>query len=124
MRNVTLAVTQMECGWDRARNVDRAEDLVRQAADRGAQVVLLQELFETPYFCPDEKEALFAEARPFDGNATIARMAALAADLGVVLPVSFFERAEGSYFNSLAMIDADGRVLELYRKSHIPEGPG
>jgi N-carbamoylputrescine amidase len=124
MRNVTLAVTQMECGWDRARNVDRAEDLVRQAADRGAQVVLLQELFETPYFCPDEKEALFAEARPFDGNATIARMAALAAELGVVLPVSFFERAEGSYFNSLAMIDADGRVLELYRKSHIPEGPG
>jgi len=124
MRQVTLAVTQMECGWDRARNVAQAEDLVRQAAAAGAQVVLLQELFETPYFCPDRKQALFEHARPFAGNETIARMAAVAADTGVVLPISFFEKGEGGYFNSLAMIDADGRVLELYRKSHIPEGPG
>jgi N-carbamoylputrescine amidase len=124
MRAITLAVTQMECGWDRDANVARAEDLVRRAAAGGAQVVLLQELFETPYFCPDQKEALFEHARPFAGNATIARMASLAAELGVVLPVSFFEKAESACFNSLAMIDADGRVLDLYRKSHIPEGPG
>jgi len=124
MRQITLAVTQMACGWDRDANVAGAEDLVREAAGKGANVVLLQELFETPYFCPDRKEALCAHARPFAGNATIARMAALAAELGVVLPVSFFEKAENACFNSLAMIDADGRVLELYRKSHIPEGPG
>jgi len=124
MRQVTLAVTQMECGWDRERNVTQAEQLVRQAASQGAQVVLLQELFETPYFCPDRKQALFEQARPFKGNATIARMAALASELGVVLPISFFEKGETACFNSLAMIDADGRVLDLYRKSHIPEGPG
>jgi N-carbamoylputrescine amidase len=124
MRRITLAVTQMACGWDRAANVAQAEALVREAAGKGAQVVLLQELFETPYFCPDRKEALFEHARPFAGNATIAHMAALAAELGVVLPVSFFEKAENACFNSLAMIDADGRVLDLYRKSHIPEGPG
>lgn len=124
MRQITLAVTQMACGWDRDANVARAEDLVREAAGKGANVVLLQELFETPYFCPDRKAALFAHARPFAANATIARMASLAAELGVVLPVSFFEKAENACFNSLAMIDADGRLLELYRKSHIPEGPG
>lgn len=124
MRQVTLAVTQMECGWDRAHNVAQAEELVRQAAAAGAQVVLLQELFETPYFCPDQKQELFAQARPFAGNETIARLSDLASELGVVLPVSFFEKGEGVCFNSLAMIDADGRVLDLYRKSHIPEGPG
>lgn len=124
MRQVTLAATQMDCGWDRDRNVAAAQELVREAAGRGANVILLQELFETPYFCPDRKKELFAQARPFAGNATIAGMAALAGKLGVVLPVSFFEKADGRYFNSLAMIDADGRVLDLYRKSHIPEGPG
>lgn len=124
MRQVTLAVTQMECGWDRARNVAQAESLVRQAAADGVQVVLLQELFETPYFCPDRKQALFEHARPVAGNETIARMSAVAAETGVVLPISFFEKGDGAYYNSLAMIDADGRVLEIYRKSHIPEGPG
>jgi N-carbamoylputrescine amidase len=124
MRQVTLAVTQMECGWDRARNVAQAVDFVRQAASEGAQVILLQELFETPYFCPDRKQELFEQARPFEGNETIAHMSALAAELEVVLSVSFFEKAEDGYFNSLVVIDADGRVLDLYRKSHIPEGPG
>jgi N-carbamoylputrescine amidase len=114
----------MACGWDRDRNVAAAQELVREAAGRGANVILLQELFETPYFCPDRKKELFAQARPFAGNATIAAMAALAGELGVVLPVSFFEKDAGRFFNSLAMIDADGRVLDLYRKSHIPEGPG
>jgi N-carbamoylputrescine amidase len=124
MRQVTIAVTQMACSWDRGANVTGAVALVREAAARGANVVLLQELFETPYFCADQKRELFAEARPFAGNETIAALAALAAELGVVLPVSFFEKGDPGFFNSLAMIDADGRVLGLYRKSHIPEGPG
>lgn len=124
MRQVTLAATQMACGWDRAANVAQAQELVREAAGRGANVVLLQELFEMPYFCADQKPALFEHARPFAGNETIATMAALAGALGVVIPVSFFEKGESGFFNSLAMIDATGRVLGLYRKSHIPEGPG
>ena len=124
MRQVAIAVTQMACGWDRDRNVAEAQELVREAAGRGANVILLQELFEMPYFCPDQKRELFAQARPFAGNATIAAMSALAAELGVVLPISFFEKGEDACFNSLAMVDADGRVLALYRKSHIPEGPG
>lgn len=124
MRDLTVAVTQMACDWDREGNVARAEKLVRTAASEGANVVLLQELFETPYFCADMDKALFEQARPFAGNPTIAHMAALACELGVVLPVSFFEEDGGRYFNSLAMIDADGRILGFYRKSHIPEGPG
>ena len=124
MRQVTIAATQMACGWDRDANVAEAEALVREAAARGANVVLLQELFETPYFCADRKSTLFEQARPFAGNKTIAAMSALAAELGVVLPISFFEKGEAGCFNSLAMADADGRVLGLYRKSHIPEGPG
>ncbi|MBE9554618.1 MAG: N-carbamoylputrescine amidase, partial [Proteobacteria bacterium] len=85
---------------------------------------LLQELFATPYFCPDQKQEHFALAHPAEGNSTIARFAALAAELEVVLPVSFFERANNAYFNSLAIVDADGSVLGLYRKSHIPQAPG
>lgn len=124
MRTVTVAATQMACTWDRAANVERAEALVREAAGRGAQIVLLQELFETPYFCKDQKAELFELAAPVDGHPVIARMSALAAELGVVLPVSFFERANTATYNSLAVIDADGRVLGVYRKSHIPDGPG
>ncbi|WP_375595377.1 N-carbamoylputrescine amidase [Algihabitans albus] len=123
-REITVAATQMACSWDSAANLDRAEGLVREAAARGAQVILLQELFETPYFCPDQKQELFALARPFAENTVIARFAALAKELGVVLPVSFFERANNAHYNALAMVDADGAVLGLYRKSHIPDGPG
>ena len=123
-REITVAATQMACSWDSAANLDRAEELVREAAARGAQVILLQELFETPYFCPDQKQELFALARPFAENPVIARFAALAKELGVVLPVSFFERANNAHYNALAMVDADGAVLGLYRKSHIPDGPG
>ncbi len=114
----------MACTWDSAATLDRAEALVREAAGGGANVVLLQELFETPYFCPDQKQELFRLARPLDGNPVIERFAGLAQELGVVLPVSFFERAANACFNSLAMIDADGTVMGLYRKSHIPDGPG
>jgi N-carbamoylputrescine amidase len=123
-RRVTFAATQTACGDVPAANADRAEALVREAAGRGAQVVLLQELFETPYFCKDQDPAWFAYARPFRDNPLIARFSALAADLGVVLPLSYFEKAGACHFNSLAMIDADGRVLGNYRKSHIPQGPG
>ena len=124
MRCVTVAATQAACGADRRANVERAEALVREAAAQGAQVVLLQELFETPYFCQDQRGAHFALAAPVEGHPTLARMAALARELGVVLPVSFFERANNAHYNSLQMIDADGRALGVYRKSHIPDGPG
>lgn len=124
MRNVTVAATQMACDWDRAGNIARAERLVREAKGRGAHVVLIQELFEAPYFCQDQHHPYFDLAAPFAGNPLIARFAALAAELEVVLPLSYFERAGQAYFNSLAVIDADGRVLGNYRKSHIPDGPG
>jgi N-carbamoylputrescine amidase len=124
MRRVTFAATQFACSWDRAANVARAKDLVRAAAAKGANVILVQELFETPYFCQDQAAEHFALASPLEGNALIGEMASLAGELGVVLPVSFFERAGHAFFNSLAMVDADGRVLGLYRKSHIPAGPG
>jgi len=124
MREVTVAATQMACSWDREANVAGAEALVREAAGKGAQIVLIQELFETPYFCCDQKQDYFALAAPAGGNPLIARMAALAAELQVVLPVSFFERANNAYYNSVAIVDADGAVLGVYRKSHIPDGPG
>jgi N-carbamoylputrescine amidase len=121
---VTFAATQFACTESATENLARAEHLVREAAGRGAQVVLLQELFETPYFCKDHLASHFDLARPVAGNPVLERFQALARELEVVLPFSFFERARNAYFNSLAMIDADGRVLGVYRKSHIPEGPG
>jgi len=124
MRKVTFAATQFACSWDRAANVAKAKELVHEAAKKSAQIVLLQELFETPYFCQDQTPKHFALASPFEGNPLIGEMSALAAELNVVLPISFFERAGHAHFNSLAMIDADGAVLGLYRKSHIPAGPG
>lgn len=124
MRPVTLAATQFACSWDLAANADRAEALVRAAAEQGAQVVLVQELFATPYFCITQAPGHFRLAGPFEGHPLVARFADLARELGVVLPVSFFERAGQVFFNSVAMVDADGRVLGLYRKSHIPQGPG
>ena len=124
MRTVTLAATQFACSWDLPANADSAERLVRQAAAQGAQVILVQELFATPYFCITEDPRHFALAAPAEGHPLLARFAALARELGVVLPVSFFERAGEAHFNSVAMVDADGRVLGTYRKSHIPQGPG
>jgi N-carbamoylputrescine amidase len=124
MRRVTFAATQFACSWDRPANVEKAKALVRQAAAKGANAILIQELFETPYFCQDQSADHFALAAPFEGNKLIAEMADLAKSLGVVLPVSFFEKAGHAHFNSLAMIDADGTVMGRYRKSHIPDGPG
>jgi N-carbamoylputrescine amidase len=124
MRTVTVAATQFACTWDLPANADRAEALVRQAAGAGAEVVLIQELFATPYFCIEQHPRYFELAQPVEGHPLLARFAALARELGVVLPVSFFERAGPAFFNSLAMVDADGRTLGTYRKSHIPQGPG
>ncbi len=121
---LTLAVTQMACSWDRAANIADAEKLVREAAAQGANLILLQELFETPYFCSEQNAEHHALAQPFANNPLVAHFAALAKELGVVLPVSFYERTERQFFNSMAMVDADGEVLGLYRKTHIPDGPG
>jgi N-carbamoylputrescine amidase len=124
MRNVTFAATQFACSWDASANIAKAKELVCKAAGQGANVILLQELFETPYFCQDQLADHFALAKPFAENPVIAEMAMLAKEMSVVLPISFFEKAGHAHFNSLAMIDADGTVLGLYRKSHIPDGPG
>lgn len=124
MRNVTLAATQMACGSDRAANLERAEQLIRQAAAQGANIVLVQELFETPYFCQDQLPDFFALARPVEDNEGIAKFQSLARELDVVLPFSFFERDNQAYFNSVAMIDAGGEMLGVYRKTHIPDGVG
>lgn len=124
MRRITVAGVQLAVGSERDANVARAEAMVREAASRGARLVLLPELFTVPYFCKDQDPAHFALAAPVEGHPLLARMSRLAAELGVVLPVSFFERANQAHFNALAMIDADGRVLGVYRKSHIPDGPG
>lgn len=123
-REVTFAATQMASDWELLENLDRAESLVRRAASLGAQVVLLQELFETPYFPIGQDARHFDLARPVAGHPTVERFRALAAELGVVLPVSFFERANNAFFNSVAVVDADGSVLGVYRKTHIPQAPG
>ncbi|MEJ7728711.1 MAG: N-carbamoylputrescine amidase [Polyangiaceae bacterium] len=123
-RMVTVAAIQAPLGDDRATNVQRIERLVREAAGRGAQIILPPELFETPYFCREEREELFDLARTVEGNPTIERFAAVARELGVVIPISFFERAGQAHYNSVAVLDADGKNLGVYRKSHIPDGPG
>jgi len=121
---ITVAVTQFAMSWDRPANIAKAKQLVRDAAAKGANAILLPEFFETPYFCQDQSAEHFTLAQPFEGNTLIAEFSELARELGVVLPLSFFERAGNAHFNALAMIDADGRVLGRYRKSHIPDGPG
>ncbi len=124
MRNVTFAAVQFACSWDKDDTVARAERLVRSAASRGANVILVQELFETPYFCAVEKREYYDLARPLDGHPTIERFQSVAAELGVVIPVSVYERAGNALFNSVVVVDADGRIAGHYRKSHIPQFPG
>lgn len=124
MARTRIAIVQMACEPAHARNVDTAEAAVRAAAAEGAQVVLLPELFEMPYFCKDQDPAYFDLATPVADSPLLARMGALAAELGVVLPVSFFERDGTACYNALAMLDADGTCLGIYRKSHVPQGPG
>ena len=121
---VTVAAVQMAMDADAAANEDRAEGLVRSAAASGAQIVLLPELFTGPYFCIDARPEHLGRARPIAGHPTVERFAALAGELGGVLPISVYEQAGPALFNSVALADADGTVLGTYRKSHIPDGPG
>lgn len=123
-RVVTVAATQMACSWDRHANIANADRLVREAAAKGAQIILIQELFETPYFCQKPNPQYLQLATPVEQNPAIQHFQKLAAELQVVLPISFFELAGRARFNSIAIIDADGRLLGVYRKSHIPDGPG
>jgi N-carbamoylputrescine amidase len=121
---VTVAAIQAALGGDRENNVSKVARLVREAAGRGARVILPPELFEGPYFCREEKDEYFAWAQPVEGHPTIGRFQQLARELGAVIPVSFFERAGQAHYNSVAIVDADGALLGVYRKSHIPDGPG
>ncbi len=123
-RRIRVAATQCAFTGDLDENVARVEALVREAAAQGAQVILPSELFEGWYFCREEKDAFFDWARPAEGHPTITRFQALAKELGVAIPVSFFEKDGPHHYNSLAMVDADGAVLGIYRKSHIHDGPG
>jgi N-carbamoylputrescine amidase len=124
MSNQGLALIQMQISSVMEENVAKAEKLVREAASKGAKIILLPELFQNYYFCQLEREEYFSWAHPLEGHPFLARFQKLAAELGVVLPVSFFETAGQAYYNSLAMFDADGKRLGVYRKSHIPDGPG
>jgi len=123
-RNVTVAATQMKCTWDIDDNIVRAERLVRDAHAKGAQIILLQELFLTPYFCIDEDMRHLEIAAPADDSPLIKHFQGVAKELGVVLPLSFFEKANHAYFNSLVVIDADGTAQGVYRKTHIPNDIG
>ncbi|KRO42868.1 MAG: N-carbamoylputrescine amidase [Acidimicrobium sp. BACL17 MAG-120823-bin42] len=123
-RTVTVAAIQMSMAVDVATNVATAERLVRVAAASGAQVILIPELFEGHYFCKDQRASELARALPIEGHPTIEHFMKLAQELGVVLPISVYERANNTLFNTVAMIDADGSMLGIYRKSHIPDGPG
>jgi N-carbamoylputrescine amidase len=124
MRTVILAAVQFSCTWNREENVATAERLVRQAAREGANVILIPELFETPYFCAVQNQAFLKLARPLNDHPTIEHFRRVATELGVVIPVSVFERAGSALFNSAVVIDADGATVGHYRKSHIPQSPG
>ena len=121
---LSLAAIQCALGGPLGENVSKVEALVREAAAKGARVILPPELFEGPYFCTREKDAFFEQARPAERHPTIERFRKLARELRVVVPVSFFEKAGPAYYNSVAMVSETGDVLGIYRKSHIPDGPG
>lgn len=116
-----VSAIQMHCVQDPAQNLALAEQLVRKAAAEGGQIILLPELFERPYFCQERRYEYYAYATPVEENPAVQRLSAVAAELGVVLPVSFYEKDGTRLFNSIAMIDADGTVLGVYRKTHIPD---
>lgn len=124
MAKVKVAATQMSCTDNIEENITKADKLVRQAAAQGAQIILLQELFETPYFCQKEKPEFYQYAVELEKNKAVNHFQKVAKELGVVLPISFYEKKNNARYNSIAVIDADGRILGIYRKSHIPDGPG
>jgi N-carbamoylputrescine amidase len=124
MRKVTVAATQMSCSDNIEENIQKAERLVREAAGKGANIILIQELFETLYFCQKEKPEFYNLATEVEENKAINHFKEVARELQVVLPISFYEKKNNGRYNSLAVIDANGEVLGVYRKSHIPDGPG
>ena len=121
MSEITVAAVQMQMALDPADNLDHAEALVREAAKNGANIILLPELFERPYFCQERRYDYLAYAQPVSENPAVLRMQAVAEELGVVLPVSFYEQDGNVLYNSVAMFDADGTLLGVYRKTHIPD---
>tara|TARA_B100000929_G_scaffold8635_1_gene7340 strand:- start:320 stop:1189 length:870 start_codon:yes stop_codon:yes gene_type:complete len=121
---IKVAATQMTCTWETEENITKATKLIKQAADEGANIILLQELFQTPYFCIQYDENIFKLAQNFENNKILKQMSELAKKLNVVLPISFFEKDNNAYFNSIAVINSDGNILGKYRKSHIPDGAG
>lgn len=121
---VKVSAVQMQMSEDKVSNVDRAERLAREAASNGAQIILLPELFEGLYFCKDMDEKYFSWAAPREGNKLIERFGNLAKELESVILISYFEKSEEGYFNSLVVADADGTIMDNYRKTHIPDGPG
>ena len=121
---VRVGAIQMSMSEDKAANIAKAERLLREAAAGGANIILLPELFEGLYFCKDMDEKYFSWAAPRDGNVLIDRFSSLAKELNVVVLISYFEKSDEGYFNSLVVADADGRVMDNYRKTHIPDGPG
>jgi len=123
-RKLTVAAIQTSYGTDLEANIAKTAGFIREAAGQGAQVILPSELFQGPYFCVAQEERWFKEAHPWRQHPCVTALAPLAAELGVVLPISIFEREGPHFFNSLVMVDADGSPLGVYRKSHIPDGPG
>lgn len=121
MRNIKIAALQFSCCSQVQENIDKAETMVREAASNGANLILLPELFERPYFCQEKRYDYYDYALPLTENPAIRRFQAVAGELGVVIPVSFYERDVQRLFNSIAMIDADGSILGVYRKTHIPD---
>jgi N-carbamoylputrescine amidase len=120
---VKCAIVQMSMTDQLELNLKKSMSFVRQAAACGANIILLPELFENLYFCQEQYEHLFALANTVENHPFISRFQELAKELNVVLPISFFEKSGQAYFNSLAMIDATGDLLGIYRKTHIPDGP-
>ena len=121
MRNIKIAALQFSCCSQVQENIDKAETMVREAASNGANLILLPELFERPYFCQEKRYDYYDYALPLTENPAVRRFQAVAGELGVVIPVSFYERDVQRLFNSIAMIDADGSILGVYRKTHIPD---
>jgi N-carbamoylputrescine amidase len=123
-RTITVAAMQAAYGEDMQANIARTAELIGEAAAKGAQVILPSELFQGPYFCVTQEEKWFATAHPWREHPCVTALAPLAGELGVVIPISIYEREGPHYYNSLVMADADGSLLGVYRKSHIPDGPG
>lgn len=123
-RTITVAAIQTSYGEDINANIAKTEGFIREAAKRGAQVILPSELFQGPYFCTAQEEKWFATAHEAKTHPCVVALAPVAKELGVVIPVSIYERDGPLYFNSIVILDADGRQLGVYRKSHIPDGPG